>query len=252
MGMESESSTASQILAYAESFPEVRAGVARLEDVLGAPSYQVVPEEEWITALSSFHQGKVSEWPPEGRSVLVLGLHHPREDPRLDWWIQGNTPGNRRLMEISESLRQWVREQYGLGAQPLPYYVEWGGLFLKDAAVLAGLGVIGHNNLLLHPEWGPRIRLRAVLLEGDLEPTGPMEGFFPCNFCSEPCRKACPRDAFHSGAYDQPSCIAQMEADMADKAPLGETDEGGNALPAIRYCRACELACPFPAPLDTL
>ena len=69
--------------------------------------------------------------------MLILGLNHSEKDPRLDYWEQGDTGGNRRLREISELLKQWFRKECGLGAQPLPYHVEKGGLFLKDAAVLS-------------------------------------------------------------------------------------------------------------------
>jgi epoxyqueuosine reductase len=192
----------------------------------------------------------VTEWPPEARSVLVLGLCHPKKDPRLDWWDRGNTNGNRRLMEISESVKQWLRKEHNLGAYPLPYHVEWGGLFLKDAAVLAGLGIIGKGNLLLHPEWGPRIRLRSLLIEGDLRSNTPIEGFFPCETCDTLCQKVCPRNAFSSGAYHRPSCIAQMDADAANKAPGGEIDEKGKPILVIKYCRACELACPVGKDVD--
>jgi epoxyqueuosine reductase len=233
-----------EIIARARSYPEIRAGIARLKDVVRAPSYQVVPEGEWSTSLSASQEGSVTEWPSEARSVLVLGLHHPQSDPRLDWWDRGNTNGNRRLMEISQSFQQWLRKEHGLGAYPLPYHVEWGGLFLKDAAVLAGLGVIGKSNLFLHPEWGPRIRLRSLLIEGDLEPDEPVEGFSPCETCDTLCQKVCPQNAFSSGAYHRPSCIAQLDSDVANKVSAGEIDENGTPLLVIKYCRACELACP--------
>ncbi|NQT27025.1 hypothetical protein HQ585_16840, partial [candidate division KSB1 bacterium] len=61
----------------------------------------------------------------------------------MDWWDGGNTIGNRQLMKISGSLKQWLLNEHGLNVLPLPYYVEYGGLFLKDAAVqteLAGFG----------------------------------------------------------------------------------------------------------------
>jgi epoxyqueuosine reductase len=233
-----------EIIARARSYPGIRAGIARLADVVRAPSYQVVPEGEWATSLLSSQEGIVNEWPSEACSVLVLGLYHPESDPRLDWWDRGNTRGNRRLMEVSESLKQWLRKEHNLGAYPLPYHVEWGGLFLKDAAVLAGLGIIGKSNLLLHPEWGPRIRFRSLLIEGDLEPGEPVEEFFPCETCDVPCQEVCPQNAFSSGSYHRPSCIAQLDADVANKAPGGEIDESGEPLLAIKYCRACELACP--------
>jgi epoxyqueuosine reductase len=186
----------------------------------------------------------VIEWPPEAWSVLVLGLHHPKNNPQLDWWYRGNTDGNRRLMELSESLKQWLGTGHNREAYPLPYHVEWGGLFLKDAAVLAGMGVIGKNNLLLHPEWGPRIRLRSILIEGELSPTVPIAGFSPCDTCNEPCQTVCPQNAFFAEAYDQPSCAAQMNADVANQVPGGEADKDGKPIAVIKYCRACELACP--------
>jgi epoxyqueuosine reductase len=41
------------------------------------------------------------------------------------------------------------------GHRPLQYKVEEAGMFLKDAATLAGLGIIGKNNLLITPEFEP-------------------------------------------------------------------------------------------------
>jgi epoxyqueuosine reductase len=116
------SSLSTEIIVKAESFPGIKAGIARLEDIMKTPSYQVVPDGEWSTSLSN--EGTVTEWPPDAKSVLVLGLYHPESNPRLDWWDGGNTMGNRRLMEISDSLKQWLKDKYGLSALPLPYHVE--------------------------------------------------------------------------------------------------------------------------------
>ena len=231
-----------EIIAKAESFSGIKAGIARLEDILKAPSYQAVPDGEWSTILSN--EGTVAEWPPVLKSVLVLGLRHPEDNLRLDWWDGGNTMGNRLLMEISDSLKQWFKEELGLSALPLPYHIEWGGLFLKDAAVLAGLGIVGSNNLLLNPEWGPRIRFRSILIEGELEPARPIEGFSPCESCGEICHSACPQNVFSTGAYYRPNCIAQLNADIANKMPDGEVGEDRIPRLVIKYCRACEFACP--------
>jgi hypothetical protein len=37
-------------------------------------------------------------------------------------------------MAIGDSLHDWLTEQHGIESRPLPYYVEKGGVFLKDAA----------------------------------------------------------------------------------------------------------------------
>jgi len=233
------SSLSAEAIMKSESFPGIKAGTARLEDILNGPSYRAVSQERWPVTPPSGEMA-VDEWPPDAASVLVLGLHHPKDTPGLDRWDGGNTPGNRQLMEISDFLKQWFEEEHGIHASPLPYHTERGGLFLKDAAVLSGLGVIGRNNLLLNPNWGPRIRLRAILIgEKKLEPSRPVEGFTPCDACGDICHNACPQNAFSTGLYHRPSCIRQMDADRAESMP---DEKNGETL--FQYCRACEFVCP--------
>lgn len=62
----------------------------------------------------------------------------------------------------------------------------------------AGLGTVSPvTGMLLHPEFGPWVRIRAVLL-ADGKPFGPIadaslgERFQPCCGCSRPCVTACP------------------------------------------------------------
>ena len=100
---------------------------------------------------------------------------------------------------MSDQLKGSLAETFEIAAQPLPYHVEKGGIFLKDAAMLAGLGIIGANNLLITPQFGPRVRLRALFLDCELAaPTGPLN-FSPCDGCNQPCWEACPQQAFVSG-----------------------------------------------------
>jgi epoxyqueuosine reductase len=134
-----------------------------------------------------------------------------------------------------------------ISACPLPYYVEKGGLFLKDAAVLSGLGVIGKNNLLLHPAWGPRIRLRSILMAGDFEPTAALKGFSPCETCDVFCRKACPVKAFPDGKYSRSNCRQQINDDWEDQVPEGEIVEAGKRNWVVKFCRVCEFSCPVGA-----
>jgi epoxyqueuosine reductase len=235
-------SPTAEIILQAESYDGIRAGMVRLKDVLKGRSYRAV--QAGRDATSRPDDVPVDHWPAEAQTVLILGLSHPENDLHLDYWERGDSWGNRRLREISERLKQWLREKHDVSARPLPYHVEKGGLFLKDAAVLSGIGVIGRNNLLLHPEWGPRIRLRSILLDGTFQATGPLEGFTPCETCGVFCQKACPVGAFPRGTYSRPICMKQMNADAKHKAPEGEIGENGKRNMVISYCRACELSCP--------
>lgn len=182
--------------------------------------------------------------PAWAKSILVIGLAHEETSPGLDWWDRGKggTPGNRELMKIARKTAEWAKKRYEIYARLLPYHYSQGGVFLKGAATLAGLGTIGANNLLVTPEYGPRVRLRAMFLDVELESTtGPP--FSPCDACPMPCREACPRGAFTFGSYNRDFCLKQMAADEGASAAAARLLP---FLPSthVKYCRACELACP--------
>ena len=195
------------------------------------------------------------EWPVAAGTALVIAIAHPETKPELDWWrisnaqqLIGDSTGNRMLINTNKKLSAWIEKTEGIKTHPLAYFIQQGGIYLKDAAVMAGLGCIGKNNLLITPEFGSRVRLRAMLIEIELETTGPIE-FDPCKDCPEYCRKVCPQEAFNSmvsfpqeievanppardACYRRAKCALQMYADSNTKDVL------------VKYCRQCELACP--------
>ncbi len=100
--------------------------------------------------------------------------------------------------------------------------------------MLAGLGCIGKNNMVVTPAYGPRIRWRALLLDRSADAAGPLD-FDPCDGCPQPCRKACPVKAFDhtvyssselgqsilpgvDGTYDRLLCNARMSRDVEEAA----------------------------------
>ena len=175
-------------------------------------------------------------------AFIVLALEHPASTPLLDWWSgRGGTPGNRELHRISRSLQNWLKNDFEIASRILPYHVEKGGIFLKEAAVMAGLGVIGQNNLLITPQYGASVRLRALFLGQDILSDKPLR-FAPCDDCPAPCRRACPQNAFKSGTFQRSLCSNQMLKDEADQKMI---PMGGKVIAAVPYCRACEWACPL-------
>jgi epoxyqueuosine reductase len=135
------------------------AGLTSVDALRRSPSYAIYHQSPYYDG----YQGVT--WPDQAKSVLVLALEHPEEEPGLDWWsdkIPGRTPGNGILMRISRQLKEWLGSELGIEASPLAYSIEEGGIFLKDAAVLAGLGVIGRHNLFISPQYGSRLRLRGL------------------------------------------------------------------------------------------
>jgi len=224
------------ILAKARDLGATLAGIASV-DALRRSSHA-------IETPYADDYGRV-EWPAEAQSVLVLGLSHPPSEPGLDWWsdIPGKTPGNYRLIQISASLKEWLGRELDIGARPLPYRLDQGGIPLKDSAVLAGLGAMGKSNLVITPEYGPRIRWRGLFLNRELEATAPID-FDPCDGCDMPCRRACPQDAFRTGSFSRDLCHHQMFIDLEQAVILDEWIDGFSGREVVKFCRACELACP--------
>lgn len=246
------------------------AGTANVADLKKSPSHVIsekLPEYdgEGSRTVAGRRRGRV-EWPEQARSALVIALAHPPEKPELDWWITseigGNTTGNRMMMNIVSRLADRLEKEEGLRCFRLPYHIEYGGIYMKDAAVLAGLGCIGKNNLLLTREFGPRVRLRVMLTDADL-PSAGKSGFAPCIGCAEPCRRVCPRNAFaekiytekdyglselpgRTGVFSRMLCNQEMNV---NSAAFETVEIYGQEKPVqgVKYCRKCEFACPVGA-----
>ena len=236
------------------------AGIAAWSDIAAGPSYQIQPYLKSWSGISGQTEHLPADSGSRPGSVLVVGIAHPATQMELDWW-QANLPrrtlGNDLLAGITGGVADWLGAQHGVKAWDMPYFPGRGGVYLKDAAVLAGLGCVGRNNLFITPEHGPRIRLRAAALELALPSSG-ATGFDPCHDCDAPCRRVCPQGALsepwlggleapvhlpaRDGSYDRARCNDQMEADIAAHCMIAPP---GSDQPSkqVRYCRRCELAC---------
>lgn len=254
------------------------AGIASVELLKKSPAHEILSkfgtQIDGVHSFAGLEDFNEIKWPAKAKSALVIAFSHPQDKPELDWALpSGNAPGNRLLQRINRELSAWIEETLRIKTHKMPYLVEVGGIYLKDAAVLGGLGCIGRNNLLITPELGPRVRLRAMLLEDELTPTGPTT-FDPCDSCEEFCRKACPQNAFdrivlssvetgmytlpgRDGCFSRAKCSIQMDKDVEDSEiaidegflpemyPSGVKTEGMYQTEGrIKWCRRCELACP--------
>jgi epoxyqueuosine reductase QueG len=79
-----------------------------------------------------------------------------------------------------------------------------GDLNLKHAAVEAGLGSRGKNDLLITANFGPRVRLFGILTDADLDPT-PKDNKNYCTNCNI-CIKNCPSGALSESGCDPRTC----------------------------------------------
>ena len=228
-----------KIIKKGKEFGATDVGFADIYALKKSPTYEKYVQNPYFNIMERI------VWPAEAKSVLVISLEHSVRELELDYWDYKSyhSPGNRKLAKVIKKLKAWLRDELGITGAPLGYRVENGGVLLKDTATLAGLGTIGKNNLLITPEYGPRVRLRAMFLDIEVKATGPID-FSPCDTCHIPCFQACPKDAFQSGVYNRELCNIQLGIDVENEVVV-ESPENDPVNNNYRiYCRACEIACP--------
>ena len=156
----SSSEMTEKIVEKAKLLGAAIAGVASVESLKESPSHRIYPkigmnlDLHWQDTKDEVRPEEVS-WPADAVSAVVIGVAHNADEPELDWYDGKGTPGNRILVQINKKLSEWIEKTFPVKTYKLPYFVEKGGIFLKDAAVMAGLGCIGKNNLVITPGYGP-------------------------------------------------------------------------------------------------
>jgi epoxyqueuosine reductase len=130
-------------------------------------------------------------------------------------------------------------QDLGYDALPIPasQILDWenqkGHLSHKKVGYLAGLGGIGLNNLLVHPDFGARFRLVTVLTDIPLEVDKPLRGV--CEECMKcmKCLETCPAHA-----------IKEKKEDFDHKACFEKLREFRNKRIVSQYiCGVCVKAC---------
>lgn len=188
-----------------------------------------------------FDRYSVEHRPPkEARTVIVLAIW--MADPILDLWLHPpswKAQGKADRAFEDEILRgvslrlSLMLERAGHWAQPARYEP---GLYLKEAGVLAGLGLIGKNNLLITREYGPRVRLRALYTSILLEPDPIAANPLYCHECNK-CVEACPANALTNGKYSRTKCLRYCEDNLRQ---ISEH--------SVLWCMKCSDVCPVGKP----
>jgi epoxyqueuosine reductase len=105
----------------------------------------------------------------------------------------------------------------------------------------AGLGFIGKNHCLIHPELGGQLLLGEMITTLSLDPDEPLKGTF-CGTCTK-CRDACPSQAISDNfGYDCRKCISYWTIEAKGDIPQAIQDVMGYCLYG---CDKCLQTCPF-------
>lgn len=140
-----------------------------------------------------------------------------------------------RLEQLAAAIRELVP-----GASTR-CYVDAGPVPERELAQLAGLGWIGKNMMLIHPDLGSFTFIGVVLTDAALEPDQPFEAD-RCGTCTR-CLEACPTGAFAGPRdLDARACISYLTIEHRGAFTATEQSQVGEWLFG---CDACQEACPW-------
>ena len=108
------------------------------------------------------------------------------------------------------------------------------------AAAMSGLGAMGDNGLLIHPEYGSWVFIGEIVTDALLEPTG--NGFAECLHCGR-CSQLCPGGALHGTAFDRDRCLSHITQKKGELRPQEAALIQENGL--AWGCDTCQEVCPL-------
>ena len=173
------------------------------------------------------------EMMPDAKSLVVIGFYYLTEE-KASPGLNGKmgrivSYGHLGILKRARLICDFLRKK-GFKATM--------GANRKEAAVRAGLGSIGKNNLVCNPEYGGWVAYQSIMTDVPMEPDSPFEKDL-CGECSL-CMKACPTGALYEPYRIDPrkcvTCLLTSKEISEDNLP----EIGTNIL----GCDTCLEACP--------
>ena len=180
---------------------------------------------------------------PGAQSVICVALNYYQGDTTADsswspvaryaWGSDYHSVITPRLAELAAHLAD-------AGGAASKGYVDTGPVLERDLAARAGLGWIGKNTMLLHPELGSWFFIGALLTTAALEVDEPLAD--RCGSCRA-CLDACPTQAFVAPyVLDARRCISYLTIEHRGAIDPALEDALG---PWQFGCDICQSVCPW-------
>lgn len=177
---------------------------------------------------------------PEARTLIAVAARYAKPDaepqPIAAYAVRDDyhLALKRAVRRLSAQLREWVP------GSTTRTTVDTAPLREREAAMRAGLGWIGKNTMLVHPQHGCYTLLGTILWSEELPPDPPAVDH--CADCRR-CLDACPTAAFPAPyELDARRCLSYWTIEQREELPPElRAAQGTRAF----GCDACLAACPF-------
>lgn len=194
---------------------------------------------------------------PGAKSVICVADRHAREEPpalaqtarqspmgriaRYAWGDDYHTLLKKRLHRLADLLREvWPDHTFRSAVDTAP-------VMEREHAQRAGLGWLGKNTLLIHPQQGSYLLLGAIVttlrIQSNLDANLPVYDDH-CGSCTR-CLDACPTRCLEPHRIEPTRCVSYLTLehrgviDLSLHAGIGDWVAG---------CDVCQEVCPFNAP----
>ena len=193
---------------------------------------------------------------PAAKTAVVCGLSYFVQNPPHEIW---DDPSRGRISRYAwgrdyhdvmrpmlDELAEFVRIETGW-VTGIKTNVDTGPVLERDIAVHAGLGFVGKNTNLIHPEFGSYLFLGEVLLDAEIDCQLPIANWKlaienSCGPCTH-CLKACPTGALvEPYVLDSRRCLSYLTIENKGAIPEELRARMGNR---IFGCDECQQACPW-------
>jgi epoxyqueuosine reductase len=163
---------------------------------------------------------------------------YPRPLQKKQEPIAAYAHGKDYHITIGNILKEWALQ---LDGQP---FIDSLPIAERELAVMAGLGFIGKNTMLINPKFGSAFFIGGILLNKDGLPKPQTLNPKPCSKCRR-CIDACPNKALtEDGFLDARKCASYLTVEH--KGEFNEEQKEW-AKHSVFGCDICQRVCPYNA-----